>query len=171
MHDQRGRRQLSSGVAACATHATSWTRRCSSCATRRASAASTRLTACTWVRARSTAGTRYTIGPDGSLYACPGFTGEPTQSTGHIDGRDEAWRRQQRDAVRATRAPQRGMRRLLVHPRVWRRMFRRLAHGAGDMHAPSCHKGAFESAFVSLAQRTAAGARCVRRSRPFNQME
>ena len=26
----------------------------------------------------------------------------------------------------------------------------------GDMHQPSCHKGAFESAVVSLAQRTAA---------------
>ena len=29
----------------------------------------------------------YTIGPDGSLYACPGFTGDNDESTGHIDGR------------------------------------------------------------------------------------
>ena len=29
----------------------------------------------------------YTLGPDGSLYACPGFTGDKQQSTGHIDGR------------------------------------------------------------------------------------
>ena len=29
----------------------------------------------------------HTIGPDGSLYACPGFTGEPTASIGHVDGR------------------------------------------------------------------------------------
>src|SRR4029450_10358747 len=28
----------------------------------------------------------YTIGPDGALYACPGFTGEPSESVGHIDG-------------------------------------------------------------------------------------
>ena len=34
----------------------------------------------------------HTIGPDGSLYACPGFAGEATQSTGHIDGRTDAWR-------------------------------------------------------------------------------
>ena len=34
----------------------------------------------------------HTIGPDGALYACPGFTGEATQSVGHIDGRQEAWR-------------------------------------------------------------------------------
>ena len=29
----------------------------------------------------------HTIGPDGSLYACPGFTGEKGLSTGHIDDR------------------------------------------------------------------------------------
>ena len=29
----------------------------------------------------------HTIGPDGSLYACPGFTGEKHMSTGHIDDR------------------------------------------------------------------------------------
>ncbi|MGH9255596.1 MAG: radical SAM protein, partial [Vicinamibacterales bacterium] len=34
----------------------------------------------------------YTIGPDGSLYACPGFTGSKSESTGHIDGRQEARR-------------------------------------------------------------------------------
>src|SRR5215208_4427130 len=34
----------------------------------------------------------YTLGPDGSIYACPGFTGEAAQSTGHVDGRDESWR-------------------------------------------------------------------------------
>src|SRR5207248_3665794 len=33
----------------------------------------------------------HTIGPDGSLYACPGFTGEQSLSTGHIDGRQEEW--------------------------------------------------------------------------------
>jgi len=34
----------------------------------------------------------YTIGPEGSLYACPGFTGEASESTGHIDGRDDELR-------------------------------------------------------------------------------
>ena len=32
----------------------------------------------------------HTIGPDGSLYACPGFTGEKGLSTGHIDDRRDA---------------------------------------------------------------------------------
>ena len=31
----------------------------------------------------------HTIGPDGALYACPGFTGDAKQSTGHIDGRQD----------------------------------------------------------------------------------
>ena len=34
----------------------------------------------------------HTIGPDGSLYACPGFAGDAKQSTGHIDGREETAR-------------------------------------------------------------------------------
>ena len=34
----------------------------------------------------------HTIGPDGSLYACPGFTGDIKQSTGHIDGRRDEFR-------------------------------------------------------------------------------
>ena len=31
----------------------------------------------------------HTIGPDGDLYACPGFTGDTKMSTGHIDGRND----------------------------------------------------------------------------------
>src|SRR5205814_2279826 len=36
----------------------------------------------------------HTIGPDGSLFACPGFAGEALQSTGHIDDRQEDYRTQ-----------------------------------------------------------------------------
>jgi uncharacterized protein len=98
----------------------------------------------------------YTLGPDGEIYACPGFSGDTQESVAHISGRVEPW-----------------------HPAAAAR-FERLsplkeecgdcsyvpvcgggcsvaAHTeAGDMHAPSCHKSAFESALVSLAQRTAA---------------
>jgi uncharacterized protein len=98
----------------------------------------------------------HTIGPDGSLYACPGFTGESTESTGHIDGRDEEWR--QAAAVRFDR--------LAAHKdECGDCSFIPVCGGGcsvaahtelGDMHQPSCHKGAFESAVVSLAQRTAA---------------
>src|SRR5262249_28346230 len=34
----------------------------------------------------------HTIGPDGSLYACPGFTGDNARSTGHIDERRDPLR-------------------------------------------------------------------------------
>ena len=33
----------------------------------------------------------HTIGPDGALYACPGFTGEPKLSVGHIQKPQESW--------------------------------------------------------------------------------
>jgi uncharacterized protein len=98
----------------------------------------------------------YTIGPDGSLYNCPGFTGDASQSTGHIDGREETWR-----AAVAERFD-----RLTAHKEecgdcsfipVCGGGCSVAAHTElGDMHQPSCHKGAFESALVSLAERTAA---------------
>ena len=98
----------------------------------------------------------HTIGPDGSLYACPGFTGSKTDSTGHIDGRQEAWR--QAAAERFERlSPKKeecgdcsfipvcgGGCSVAAHTEL------------RDMYQPSCHKGAFESAVVGLAERTAA---------------
>ena len=72
----------------------------------------------------------YTIGPDGSLYACPGFTGEAAESTGHIDGLDDEWRRAAAERFDATERSQRRMRRLLLHSRVWRRLFDGGTHGA-----------------------------------------
>jgi uncharacterized protein len=98
----------------------------------------------------------YTIGTEGSLYACPGFTGSKTESTGHIDGRVEEWR--QAVAARFERLSPRkdecgecsfvpvcgGGCSVAAHTEL------------GDMYQPSCHKGAFESAVVSLAERTAA---------------
>ena len=95
----------------------------------------------------------YTVGIDGGLYACPGFGSEPTEAIGHI----------------ATPAQS-------IAPGLER--FRKLSPykeecgdcsfipvcGGGcsvaafneehDLHAPSCHKSSFESAVVSLAQRT-----------------
>ena len=100
----------------------------------------------------------YTIGPEGSLYNCPGFTGDSSQSTGHIDGREESWH-----AAAVERFD-----RLTAHKEecgdcsfvpVCGGGCSVAAHTElGDMHQASCHKGAFESAVVSLAQRTAASA-------------
>ena len=97
----------------------------------------------------------HTIGPDGSLYACPGFTGEKGLSTGHIDDRREAWRETAREQFER------------LHP--WTECgdcaFIPVCAGGclvasqtqlGDMNLPTCHKPSYESALISLAH-TAAG--------------
>jgi uncharacterized protein len=95
-----------------------------------------------------------TIGPDGSLYACPGFTGEKALSTGHIDGRIEPWRESARERFER------------LHP--WEECgdcaFIPVCAGGcvtashtqlGDMNLPTCHKRSFESALISMAHEAA----------------
>jgi uncharacterized protein len=98
----------------------------------------------------------YTLGPDGALYACPGFTGEKTQSVGHIDGHIEPWHA-------ATMAQYERLSPLKEEcgdcsyiPVCGGGCSVAAQTEAGDMHTPSCHKSAFESALVSLAHRIAA---------------
>ena len=99
----------------------------------------------------------HTIGPDGSLYACPGFTGERGLSTGHIDDRREAWRESAREKFER------------LHP--WKECgdcaFIPVCAGGclvasqtqlGDMNLPTCHKPSFESALISLAHTAASTA-------------
>ena len=99
----------------------------------------------------------HTIGPDGSLYACPGFTGEQALSTGHIDGRQESWR----DSARAR----------FDQIAAWKACgdcaFIPVCAGGcstashtelGDMNTPTCHKRSFESALLSLAHDAASAA-------------
>jgi uncharacterized protein len=99
----------------------------------------------------------HTIGPDGSLYACPGFTGEKALSTGHIDGRLDSWRETAREKF------------LRLSP--WKECgdcaFIPVCAGGcvtnshtllGDMNLPTCHKTSFESAVVSLAHTVACAA-------------
>jgi len=98
----------------------------------------------------------HTIGPDGSLYACPGFTGQLAMSTGHIDDRKDSWRESALERFER------------LHP--WKEcgdcaLIPVCAGGCvaasysqvGDMNTPTCHKPAFESALISLAH-SAAGA-------------
>ena len=97
----------------------------------------------------------YTIGPDGALYACPGFTGEPTQSVGHIDGRREGWREAAAERFDA----------LAAYKNCGDCSFIPVCAGGcsvashtelGDMNTPSCHKGSLEAALVTLAHSAAA---------------
>jgi uncharacterized protein len=97
----------------------------------------------------------YTIGPDGSLYACPGFTGEASQSVGHIDGRSDASR-----AAAAARWDA-----LAPYEQCGDCQFIPVCAGGcsvashierGDMNVPSCHKASMEAALVTLAHTAAA---------------
>ena len=96
----------------------------------------------------------HTVGPDGSLYACAGFTGENALSVGHITG--------ERSAAQADAAGR------FERLAPWRQCgdcpFIPVCGGGcavaahaelGDMNAPSCHKRSLESALMSLAEDTA----------------
>jgi len=96
----------------------------------------------------------YTIGPDGSLFGCPGFAGEAQQSIGHIDGRDDASRSQALRNYERLAAWQ-ACRDCAFIP-VCAGGCTVAAHNElGDMHAPNCHKASFEAGVVSLAREAA----------------
>jgi len=99
----------------------------------------------------------HTIGPDGSLYACPGFTGQLALSTGHIDDRRDSWRESALERFER------------LHP--WKEcgdcaFIPTCAGGcvaasysqAGDMNTPTCHKPSYESALLALAHNVAGAA-------------
>lgn len=92
----------------------------------------------------------HTIGPEGSLYACPGFAGESQHSVGHIDGRQ--------DPRRATVAA--GFDDLGAWRKCGDCAFIPVCGGGctvashteqGDMHSPTCHRHGFESALATFA--------------------
>jgi len=97
----------------------------------------------------------HTIGPDGALYACPGFTGDTQYSTGHINGNQTTGQ-----AAAATR---------FETLSAWKECndcaFIPLCAGGcstaahlelGDMNQPNCHKRSFEAGVVSFARDAAA---------------
>ena len=96
----------------------------------------------------------HTIGPDGSLYACPGFAGDAPSSTGHIDGRLD--QRRSRAAEQFERLASWKECRDCAFIPVCAGGCTVAAHTElGDMHAPNCHKTSFEAGLATLA-RTAA---------------
>jgi uncharacterized protein len=98
----------------------------------------------------------YTIGPDGALYACPGFTGDAGQSTGHINGSDESWRHAAAERFERLSAHKEECGDCSFVPVCGGGCSVAAHTELGDMYRPSCHKGAMESALVSFAQRAAA---------------
>jgi uncharacterized protein len=99
----------------------------------------------------------HTIGPDGSLYACPGFTGDLGQSTGHIDDRRDPLREKTREKFD----------RLNPWMECGDCAFIPVCAGGcltasftqlGDVNLPTCHKRSFEAALISLAHDVASAA-------------
>jgi uncharacterized protein len=99
----------------------------------------------------------YTIGTDGSMYACPGFTGEQALSIGHIDDRRDPERERARDQFERLGPWQQcgdcafipvcaGGCPLASHTQL------------GDMHTPTCRKTSFDSALIALAHEAASAA-------------
>jgi len=93
----------------------------------------------------------HTIGPDGSLYACPGFAGNLPESTGHIDGRH--------DDLRSAAA--RRFEKILGWHECDDCAFIPVCAGGcaaashielGDMNKPNCHKPSFEAGVITLAR-------------------
>jgi uncharacterized protein len=94
----------------------------------------------------------YTIGPEGSLYACPGFTGVESESTGHIDGREDTWRMSAAERFEHL-SPKKEECGDCSYVPVCGGGCSMAAHSEiGDMNQPSCHKGSFESAMVVMAR-------------------
>jgi uncharacterized protein len=100
-------------------------------------------------------GHAHTIGPDGSLFACPGFAGEALQSTGHIDGRVEDLRTQ---AFRnfETLASWEMCNDCAFIPVCAGGCTVASHNELGDMFAPNCHKPSFEAGVAALARDAAA---------------
>ena len=97
----------------------------------------------------------YTLGPDGALYSCPGFTGEKTESIAHISGKVEPWHAAAMQKYEVLTPLKDECDDCSYIPVCGGGCSVAALTEASDMHAPSCHKSAFESALVSLAHRTA----------------
>jgi uncharacterized protein len=102
----------------------------------------------------------YTIGPDGALYACPGFSGEATLSVGHINGHVDA--RQAQTAARFDRhQPWKACGDCSYIPVCGGGCSVASHAELGDLHAPNCHKSSFEAGVIALAQHAAQTARAA----------
>jgi uncharacterized protein len=98
-----------------------------------------------------------TIGPDGSLYACPGFTGQLAMSTGHIDDRRESWRESASERFERL-SPWKECGDCAFIPVCAGGCVAASYAQVGDMDTPTCHKPSFESALISLAHDAASAA-------------
>jgi uncharacterized protein len=99
----------------------------------------------------------HTIGPDGSLYACPGFTGEKAMSTGHIDDRQDTFRAATRERFDRL-SPWNDCGDCAFIPVCAGGCVTASHTTLGDMNKPTCHKPSMESALISLAHQASSAA-------------
>jgi uncharacterized protein len=93
----------------------------------------------------------HTIGPDGALYACPGFAGETSLAVGDIQGHvTAAHQRAGQDYERLS--PWKACGDCSFMPVCGGGCSVAAHTELGDMHAPNCHKRSFEAGVVSLAE-------------------
>ena len=97
----------------------------------------------------------HTISPDGSLYACPGFAGDATQSVGHIDGRQEPARSHAASRFEAL-AAWKECRDCAFIPVCAGGCTVAAYNELGSIDKPNCHKAAIQAGLVSLARQAAA---------------
>ena len=96
----------------------------------------------------------HTIGPDGELYACPGFSGEAEHAVGTVMGNGNGhFERAARRFLRIE--PWRQCGDCAFIPVCAGGCSVAAHHELGDMTAPACHKRSFEAALVSLAHEAA----------------
>ena len=99
----------------------------------------------------------HTIGPDGSLYACPGFTGEKARSVGHIDDRRDPRRMEAREEFDRL-SPWKACGDCAFIPVCAGGCVVASHTTLGDMNTPTCHKRSYESAVIALAHQVAGAA-------------
>jgi uncharacterized protein len=92
----------------------------------------------------------YTIGPDGSLYPCPGFTGDTGLSVGHIEPELDSQRTTVRDRFEH-HEPWRACGDCSLIPVCGGGCSVASHSEQGDMSLPSCHKPSMLDAVGDLA--------------------
>jgi uncharacterized protein len=94
----------------------------------------------------------YTIGPDGALFACPGFSSEAHMAVGHIDAPGNATHARAADRFERL-SPWRDACGDCAFVPVCGGGCSVAAHAEqGDLRAPSCHKPSFEAGVATLAR-------------------
>jgi uncharacterized protein len=92
----------------------------------------------------------YTVGPDGSLYACPGFTGEPDLRIGHVVPTLDPAHRVVRDRFDA-HAPWRACGDCALIPVCGGGCSVAAHNEQGDLGVPSCHRPGMLAALDEIA--------------------